>query len=130
MKNELLKFRVWDYKRKKMIYYEGVFNQRPYTETSTFPQYDSSPKYYDLEVMRFTGMTNREGDEIYELDLIKGKHGLGRVIYDRRLAVFLYEWAVGKNDYLWEHIDDCEKLGNLLEHPEVIQDDFISKFQR
>ena len=35
MDNEL-KFRVWDRTDKKMLFFDGIFNKEPYTETSTF----------------------------------------------------------------------------------------------
>ena len=47
MNNDRFKFRFWDEEDKKHIYYGSLYNIKiPYTEMSTFPQYESSPRFH------------------------------------------------------------------------------------
>ena len=71
-----LKSRVWDYTDDKMIFFEGIFNNRPYEETSTFPQYESCPKFHELSnIMLFTGCQDKFKKDIYVDDYFEDKHG-------------------------------------------------------
>lgn len=66
-----LKFRAWDKKAKLFRYFFGIFNDRPYIEMSSFPQYESLKKYIDLEdAERFTGVKDNCGVYIYENDIV------------------------------------------------------------
>ena len=66
-----IKFRAWDKTNKKYLYFEGIFNKRPYTETSSFPQYDSSPQYHDLDIEPYMGIKDIENVEIYKGDILE-----------------------------------------------------------
>ena len=78
----MYKFRAWDKKEKKFHYFEGIFNQRPYTEKSTFLQYDSSPEYHELILEQFTGLHDRNGNW-YGGDLFKDYAG----------NIYVIEWS-------------------------------------
>lgn len=70
------KFRIWDYDQNKMIYFDGIFNQKPWAETSIFPQYESYHQFHKVsEPMQYIGLTDKNNQEIYEEDFVKDDIG-------------------------------------------------------
>jgi len=70
-----LKSRVWDYTDNKMLYFEGIFNNQPYEETSVFLQYESCPKFHELsDIMLFSGCQDKFKKDIYEGDFFENKY--------------------------------------------------------
>jgi len=68
--------RAWDEKLKKFHYFKGIFNHRPYTEHSTFPQYESCPEYHKLIIELYIDLYDQTGEEkVYYNDLVKTTDG-------------------------------------------------------
>jgi len=129
----VIKFRAWDIEDKKMLYFNGIFNQRPYTEQSCFIQYESCPKYHNLEIMQFIGLLDRNGKEIYEGDILatenndpkydlwdKSDHGYTIVQY-KDCNVAFSNWHPDfdrdSNESVYG-IEFVEVIGNIFENPE------------
>lgn len=56
--NDRHKYRFWDEEDKKYYYYDTLTSiRRPYTENSTFPQYESSPRYHKGIFEQCTGLS-------------------------------------------------------------------------
>jgi uncharacterized phage protein (TIGR01671 family) len=72
--NEDLKFRYWDKNLKKMTYVNGIFNKKPYTEKSSYLQYESSKEYHDVVVMRCIGEKDSQDKDIYEGDIVEWEY--------------------------------------------------------
>lgn len=127
------KFRVWDETEKNMVYFDGIFyNKKPYTEGSSFPQYESSPHYHKLsDLMQCTGLKDKNGKLIYEGDILVDIARLDKILYivkwNKLQAQFCIEmvnpskyelyagWNLGRHDL------DYEAIGNIYENPELLE---------
>ena len=135
-----LKFRAWDYDTNKMIFFNGIFNKHVYTETSTFSQYESIPKYHHLDIMQYTGLNDKNGREIYEGDFIKhtSLHDQLGVINFGTHEVMSHDYGCNGRAHGW-HLQyedrttyalnnpfnttsrNIEIVGNIYENPELIE---------
>jgi hypothetical protein len=122
-----LEYRVWDKTAQKMLYFEGIFNNRPYTERSSFSQYESCPQYHDLVIMPYTGRWDINGVKIYKDDITANKNG------DYPLLVTWHNY-LGSCGCCWEEFvgtgfincSDIRKvIGNIWENPEMEYDKTI-----
>jgi hypothetical protein len=81
--NDRAYFRGWNEKENKFYFFWGIFNNRPYIERSSFPQYDSMPDYLDFEIDDYIGMEDKKGVKIFEEDFIihDGEDLIFEVVY-------------------------------------------------
>ena len=118
-----LKFRAWYKSAKKMIYnIQNEFEERIELGMDCFSDYLNND---DFIVNQFTGRTDKEGEEIYEDDilLIIGQ-GYFRVTWDRNNCKF---YLLPLEDYLdkmpldgsWEI--DYEVEGNIHENKDLLE---------
>ena len=120
-----LKFRAWNTEKKEMYFFKGIFNNAPFEETSTFPMYESCKIPIKVDVMQYTGLTDANGVEIYEGDILTN---LGEVIWSERAARFCFRLP-RKNPYgktiqkifsLWP-AKDLEVVGNIYENADLLE---------
>lgn len=125
-----LKFRAWYKTEKKMIYnIQNEFEERVELGMDCFSDYLNNDNFI---VNQFTGLTDKEGKEIYEDDilLIIGQ-GYFRVTWDRDNCKF---YLLPLEDYLdkmpldrsWEI--DYEVEGNIHENKDLLE--YIEKDQK
>lgn len=99
-----------------------------FSDSSPVTRYDSDfPDKDDPEIilMQFTGLTDKNGKEIYEGDILEdGKKQVGMVFWHN--AAFRVEWEMrdseGRRDVY--EIDSCfgygHVIGNIYENPELL----------
>lgn len=136
-----LKFRAWDGKR--MIYFQDLMigidkrSNNPYVffQTDTFGGEVRLGKH---EVMQYSGLTDKNGREIYEGDVvrffdtvIKGNESCtnyddeivnGQIIWDDERCgwAITNRISIENEDFFEQLSDEAEIIGNIYENPELI----------
>lgn len=110
-----IQFRVWDVQRRKFIS-DYLFDKWGFVMCSTYPRF-----YYDAahettcNVMQFIGITDKNGLEIYEGDILKNGTWVGMIVYEAPEFKF-NDGSTSFSVSFWEF----EVIGNIYEHPEML----------
>jgi uncharacterized phage protein (TIGR01671 family) len=121
--NRPIKFRVWDKRETK-----GMSTQNMLYDAQLHHFWQDFVDYPGYELMQYTGLTDKNGKEIYEGDIIidtqKQKY---EIIFDENHARYdlkvcgenkLSQTSYFTQIYEKKHI---EVIGNIFEHPELLK---------
>ena len=121
--NRQIKFRVWDKRKNK-----GIHTQNMLYHAQLHRFWQDFVDYSGYELMQYTGLTDKNGKEIYEGDIIidtqKQKY---KIIFDKNYARYdlkvcgenkLSQTSYFTQIYEKKHI---EVIGNIFEHPELLK---------
>lgn len=122
------KFRAWDEKNKEM--FKDTFAVTESGEVVTVEQdfITNAPDYIfvdHLTIMQSTGLTDKNGKEIFEGDVVKMAKNVYseptyyEVVRHRGGAYRLESEQHGCE--LWLRHTDCEIAGNIYENPELVE---------
>lgn len=120
-----IKFRAWDIDREQMMsYVEQPFFQRDGSVSHVHGYYNESvpPKTLfskEFELMQFTGLLDKNGNEIYEGDILKTESGVCEVKWYEKGACF--RWMFQGNSESPLNYDDREIIGNIYQNPELLK---------
>lgn len=127
------KFRVWDKKLKRMA---GVSNIDFKNKIVQSVYWDSDHQcliqanFDDVEFMQSTGLSDKNGFEIFEADIVKNINtdSIGRVFWNIHNTGYFYT-IKRKNTSLFDDFTVCrskynlEIIGNIYENKELLGDD-------
>lgn len=109
------KFRAWDIYKKQMIQAKGI-KQYPSGDWSIWDG-ETEILPCNIILMQFTGLTDRNGKEIWEGDILASSHTANQVVeyeHDR--------FILKPDNYdLWKVCEYWEVIGSLYEHPELLR---------
>ena len=145
--NNRLKFRVWDKLAERMIYPHNDNQQHFIIDLNgCFHNLQNGSGGDDYVIQQFTGLTDKNGKEVYEGDIVKIKRWYLRPFINNKQEIDYQHiegetevgqvmWGWNSQKYLvsYEHIryDDSEDfdksshsvevIGNILENPELLK---------
>lgn len=116
-----IKFRAWVEKFKEMYTVKMIDLQK---EIAYFDKYNYR-SFYDIDLMEYTGLRDKNEKEIYEGDILKlrDNHGIQLVKYHDEWSAFIVEsqkdTSVGVLGLYFDK-EDFEIIGNAYENPELL----------
>ena len=120
------KFKVWDKQTEKMYKVVSIdflmghiiATESVVTEHIIELPYDSSEFTVLLE---FNGLHDKNGEEIYEGDIIGNEHVIGYVKFKDGSFQWIYPSNQGTNALNQDRTSRLEKKGNIFENPELVK---------
>lgn len=121
-----IKFRAFEEHSQRMFYnvQSGI-----YMDPDEFESFNDILGLARYKVMQFTGLKDKNGDEIYEGDFIKiissyyRQEIIATVRYENSLASFVFETG---EDQGYSRIDasfkDIKVVGNIYEDPDLLEE--------
>ena len=131
--SRIIKFRAWDKHNKRMI----PWSPQMFSDSSPLTMYgDDFPENDDdFILMQFTGCHDRNGQEIWEGDIVKYFINTGfwtgrddppdiDEMTEYIEAVYWMDELTGFNPLCGTPYEDIEVIGNIYEHPEMLKEPY------
>ena len=120
------KMKAWLKKENKMVSIIGIdlnYQYIRYTDDGNLFKDDYKiAEFKDIELLQFTGVKSKAGQEVYEADVIKFNDGIddiyGLISYDDEDGTYRVSY-----ENITEHLSDLEGdfeiVGNIFENPDL-----------
>lgn len=126
-----IKFRTWDKQKEKMndigvhIFFtdngELVFRDASYHYIDDYPSYENEKLNERFELMQFTGLKDKKGNEIYEGDVLQTHSGIGYMVFDN-CGYAIKSPGSEAIDYEFSAFYlECEIIGNIYQNSELLK---------
>lgn len=129
------KYRAWNTEKKIMCYdnedlsacyWGGVYS----SEVGIINEYLNLPEHVrDYEYMQYTGVTDKNGKEIYEGDIVRNQQGeVYKVEYYISMCRFVLvtntgsTWEGIETDYYTSVCSEIEVIGNVYENTDLLKE--------
>jgi uncharacterized phage protein (TIGR01671 family) len=133
MKQREIEFRAWDSDFKLMLY---EFTDDGYSVDMQYGKlvvgsYDGNDDYFELPLMQFTGLLDKNGNKCFDGDIVK-LNGWGRTSVNAGYTSIIWDidvigWNFENSNYAEDRYDfrkavsHCEVVGNIYETPELLE---------
>ncbi|MGL6186112.1 MAG: YopX family protein [Clostridium chrysemydis] len=120
-----IKFRAWDKTTKKLqdVYSINFGNKDVWLKENK--KRIIGANFFEIELMQYIGLKDKNGKEIYEGDILKDDYGkIDRVIYYDYMFDLENFYDNGyeiANQAFSEGTDKFEVIGNIYENPELLK---------
>ncbi|WP_431162817.1 YopX family protein [Bacillus mycoides] len=116
---QVVKFRVWDMKRKEMVYINDLYF---FEEEGIHEIIDGIAKGHHTayKIMQYTSMKDKKGKRVYEGDIISYRDRVYES--DEREVICFIDGGFGTKDWWLRDIGEYEVVGNVYENPELIEE--------
>ena len=105
-----IKFRVWDEVREKMYFWDGTGLGQ------AMPHWVNKK----TQVMKCTGLKDRNGKEIFEGDLIENSKCIMECVFSG--SCFVFKNDENKVEETCDMIGEIEVIGNIYENPKLLEE--------
>lgn len=126
-----LKLRAWfpEKQEMKLVAMHNVYEgNTTYLYLSPMPMSDYEP----IELMQYTGLKDKNGNDIYEGDIIEAyvfdtnntRKNIGKVAYSKDRHGFVFvptSWELKNLWYPLHSVITCNHIGNIYENPELLE---------
>ena len=120
------KMKAWLKKENKMVSIIGIdlnYQYIRYTDDGNLFKDDYKiAEFKDIELLQFTGVKDKAGQEVYEADVIKFNDGIddiyGLISYDDEDGTYRVSYE-NITEHLSDREGDFEIVGNIFENPDL-----------
>ena len=121
--SRVLKFRAWDNKQKKMLYGVSIGTIKVWDENAPLISHEFSYSE-DCIFEQYTGLTDKNGKEIYEGDIVTLNGEWEEIEHDDCSIVTFengcFRVGDGYENEAGSYLSDWRIIGNIHENPELV----------